>query len=476
MAVELLKVDYRTALSSKPNISTSSNIYMTGDGHLFCENLCVKEIQYELAMKTDYASPFYLYSRAQIVDNVQQYKRSLEKNDVPHLLGYTVSANYNLEILRILQKLGCSAVVASINEIKIAMMAGFNPNMMVYNGNGKQLNELEFAVKCGVMINVDSLFDLEHIRKVCRMLHKKANVLMRLHPEIDSDSSQDITETKFGLHHKEFDKALQIVKEEELVDLIGLHCHLETTLDDVQLFKESLDTMLFWVDKVREMGFDIRYLNMGEGIGLNYKRHIPQSDEILPETKDFISSIAEGIKSKNICLILEPGISIVGNTGILVTKVVGVKTNENKNFIVIDGSMAEVIRPSLYGAYHHIQLIEPTMCKKEGCVFDIVGPIGESSDFLAEDYYMPYPHEGCGLAIRDVGAYCGSMSSNYSLRQRPAEVLVEGSRWRIIRHAEVFDDIVKPFIGLPSLGVYKDYIDTTEVHLGTLHPWLTWMH
>nr|XP_006816517.1 PREDICTED: probable diaminopimelate decarboxylase, chloroplastic-like [Saccoglossus kowalevskii] len=371
MAVELLKVDYRTALSSKPNISTSSNIYMTGDGHLFCENLCVKEIQYELAMKTDYASPFYLYSRAQIVDNVQQYKRSLEKNDVPHLLGYTVSANYNLEILRILQKLGCSAVVASINEIKIAMMAGFNPNMMVYNGNGKQLNELEFAVKCGVMINVDSLFDLEHIRKVCRMLHKKANVLMRLHPEIDSDSSQDITETKFGLHHKEFDKALQINLRTNFAEPNFIIASLSKVIVNIGItsnlpvlklnLEESLDTMLFWVDKVREMGFDIRYLNMGEGIGLNYKRHIPQSDEILPETKDFISSIAEGIKSKNICLILEPGISIVGNTGILVTKVVGVKTNENKNFIVIDGSMAEVIRPSLYGAYHHIQLIEPTM-------------------------------------------------------------------------------------------------------------------
>ncbi|XP_070550645.1 uncharacterized protein [Ptychodera flava] len=478
MAAELLKRDQRQAASPRQNISTSSNFYTSGDGRLFCENLGVKHVQYELSRKTEYASPFYLYSRAQIEDNVRQYKTALEKHGVNHLLGFTVQANNNLEILRLLQKLGCSAVCSSGNEMRIAMMAGFNPSLMVFNGNGKLQSELEFAVKCNSMINVDSLFDLKHIIKACKMFQKNARVLMRLHPDLQSDSLQDnadVESTKFGMHQNDFDSALQIVKDEPLIELVGLHCHLEASIENVDLFQASLEHIMDWIDKVRDMGFDIHYLNMGEGLGLNYRRHIEVEDSQL-KPKDFVSSIADIVKVKDICLILEPGMSIIRNTGILVTKVVGVKTNENKNFIVIDGSMTEVIRPTLYGAYHYIQLIEPTQCKKEGRKFDVVGPIRESTDFLAEGHYLPYPHEGCGLAIRDVGAYCSTMSSNYNMRQKPAEVLVEGSTWRIIRHAETFDDLLKPYLGLPSLGVYKEYIDTTEVHLGTMHPWLTWMH
>ncbi|XP_077996960.1 uncharacterized protein LOC144450242 [Glandiceps talaboti] len=480
MAAELLKADQGHAASSRPNIATSSNIYTTGDGHLFCENLAVKNITKELARKTEYASPYYLYSRAQITDNVMQYKQALEKHEINHLLGYTVQANNNLEILRILRQLGCTAVVASGNEMRLAMMAGFNPSTMVFNGNGKLQSEIREAVKCDIMINVDSLFDLQHIIKACQGFGKKSRVLMRLNPKLRPEShpdAPDVAESKFGMHIREFDKALQIVKSEPLIDLVGIHCHLEATIEDADLFKATLETMLEWVDKVRDMGLDIQYLNMGEGIGLNYKRHLEVCDVYTDKTKDFIGSIADEIKAKGICLILEPGISIIGNSGILVTQVIGVKTNENKNFIVIDGSMAEVIRPSLYGAYHHIQLTEPTWCKKKGMIkCDVVGPIGESTDFLAEDQELPYPHEGCGIAIRDVGAYCSTMSSNYNMRQKPAEVLVDGSCWRIIRNAETFDDLLKPYLGLPSLGVYKDYIDTTKVHLGTMHPWLTWMH
>lgn len=400
------------------------------DGHLYCEGIKVKDLQNAIQ-----DSPFYLYSAAQLRANVAAYADAL--TGLSTRISYAVKANGNLTLLRLLHDLGCGATLVSGNELRLALLAGFDPANMVFNGNGKRRAELALAVQHGVTVNIDSEFDLEHIAQAARNADKPVAVLLRVNPDIQPDVhpyvATGMRDSKFGIRAERLPWFLERLQREPLLRLVGLHCHLGSTIKDVQVFHDAAVLMGNLSITIRQQGFDLRYLNLGGGLGIDYERAggTPTPQELLDALR--------GRLPADLTLIVEPGRSIVGNAGVLICRVIGVKRNGDKHFIVTDGSMTALIRPSLYGAYHHIGFIEPVA--GEPRVFDVVGPVCESADFLGKTRLLPTPHEDAGLVVYDAGAYGYAMSSSYNLQLRPAEYLVDGDRVTQIRRAETFDDV-----------------------------------
>lgn len=407
------------------------------EGYMMCEGVRVRDVQED--MRT---SPFYMYSKAQIISNYRAYEEALE--GVDSIIGYAIKANNNLRIVELLRSLGSGAVLVSGNELRLAVKAGMDMTKTVFNGNGKTYAELEYAIKCGCLINIDSEFDLEHIAGAAKDVGKNANVLIRINPDVDPQVhpyvSTGLASSKFGIRNSHLQWFLNRIKEEDVLDLVGVHCHLGSTIKKVDIFKDAAEIMIGFIDEIKSQGFNsLKYLNIGGGLGIDYER----LGEEIPRPIDLVNTIRGQLLRAGLTIIVEPGRSMVGNTGIMVSQVIGVKTNGSKNFIVTDGSMAELIRPSLYDAYQFISLTEPGGPVEK---FDIVGPVCESADFLGKDRMLPTPEEGSGLAVMDSGAYCFAMASNYNMKVKPAEVLVEGDRWKVIRRAEDFDDLMAAYV------------------------------
>ena len=405
------------------------------DDYLYCDRLKIKDIQEQVSH-----SPFYLYSLDQITRNYKAYEAALE--GIESIIGYAIKANNNLVILRHLCELGSGAVLVSGNELRMALAAGFDPGQMVLNGNGKTLPELILAAQHGVMINVDSEFDFKHIRQAARAAEKTVNVLIRINPDVDPQVhhyvSTGIKHSKFGIRNERLHWFLNRIKDDSCLNFVGVHCHLGSTIKKTSIFRDATKLMMDFIDVIRGQGFNVKYLNIGGGLGIDYER----TGEEIPTPADLISSIRDLLTS-DVALIIEPGRSIIGNTAVFVNRVVGVKTNGNKHFIVTDGSMAELIRPSLYDTYQHIGFIEPVDAEVEA--YDVVGPVCESADFLGKDRSLRTPQEGTGLVVYDAGAYCYAMSSNYNLKMRPPEYLVDGENLIEIRRAETFEDYMRLF-------------------------------
>ncbi|MCY4402488.1 MAG: diaminopimelate decarboxylase [Candidatus Poribacteria bacterium] len=405
------------------------------DGYLYCEELKVKDIQEEITY-----SPFYLYSLAQLEENYAAYQTAL--TGINAIIGYAVKANNNLSMLKRLNSLGSGAVLVSGNELELSLAAGFDLKRTILNGNGKTLEELSLAVKHGVLINIDSEFDLQHIQQTAKKLDIPANVLIRINPDVDPEVhpyvSTGMKNSKFGIRNEHLNWFLDEIRKDKLMNLVGVHCHLGSTIKKVRIFRDATEIMLDFMHSIQAEGFSAHYLNIGGGLGIDYER----DGEDIPTPTDLIDSIRE-LLTDDITLIIEPGRSIIGNTSVFVNRVTGVKTNGNKHFIVTDGSMAELIRPSLYDAYQHIEFIEPVDGKVE--TFDIVGPVCESADFLGKERELPTPPEGTGLVVCDSGAYCHAMSSNYNLKMRPPEYLVDGNKLTCIRRVETLEDYLRLF-------------------------------
>lgn len=406
------------------------------EGYMMCEGVCVRDLLDDLT-----TSPFYLYSKSQIVSNYLAYEEALEGLD--SIIGYAIKANNNLRIVELLRSLGSGAVLVSGNELRLAMKAGMDMSKTIFNGNGKTFPELKLAIKVGCLINIDSEFDLENIVESSKDLGKKANVLIRINPDVDPQVhpyvSTGLASSKFGIRNSHLQWFLDRIKEEDSLSLAGVHCHLGSTIKKVGIFKDAATIMIGFIDLIKSQGFDsLKYLNIGGGLGIDYER----LGEDIPRPIDLVNTIRPQLIAAGLTIIVEPGRSMVGNTSIFVSDIIGVKTNGSKNFIVIDGSMAELIRPSLYDAYQYIALIEPG--GKED-TFDIVGPVCESADFLGKERVLPTPDRGSGLAVMDAGAYCFSMASNYNMRVKPVEVMVDGDDWDIIRPAETYDDLVAAY-------------------------------
>ncbi|KAK9129806.1 hypothetical protein Sjap_010293 [Stephania japonica] len=413
------------------------------EGFLCCEGVKVQDVIDSVDKR-----PFYLYSKPQITRNFDAYHEALL--GLRSIVGYAIKANNNLKILEHLRQLGCGAVLVSGNELRLALRAGFDPTKCIFNGNGKLLEDLVLAAKEGVFVNVDSEFDLENIVAAARIAGKKVNVLLRINPDVDPQVHPYVAtgnkNSKFGIRNEKLQWFLDEVKSHpDELKLVGAHCHLGSTITKVDIFKDAAVLMVNYIDQIRDQGFEIEYLNIGGGLGIDYYH----AGAVLPTPMDLINTVRELVLSRGLTLIIEPGRSLIANTCCFVNRVTGVKTNGTKNFVVIDGSMAELIRPSLYGAYQHIELVSPPLPDAEVSTFDVVGPVCESADFLGKDRELPTPGKGAGLVVHDAGAYCMSMASTYNLKMRPPEYWVEeDGSVKKIRHGETFEDHVRFFEGL----------------------------
>jgi len=406
------------------------------DNRLYCENTCVED----LARK--FSTPLYVYSSHTILDHFLKLKKAFAA--LAPLICFSVKSNSNLSILRLLVKNGAGLDIVSGGELYRAKKVHAMPKRIVYASVGKSREEIEESVKTGILFfNVESLQELSLISEVATTLKKQARVCIRINPNIDPHTHRYITtgtvESKFGV---DFDTARIIFLNRENfknVQFLGLHVHIGSQITQVDPFLAALRRIVNFIDELKRMDVRLEYLNIGGGLGIIYKEEKPQTAE------EFAHKVVPILKKTGLKIILEPGRFIVGNGGILVTRGRYIKETSAKRFIVVDAGMNDLVRPSLYGAYHEIQPLSKNAGLDKNILkkCDVVGPICESGDFLAKDRLMPWVDVGALLAVMSAGAYGFSMSSNYNSRCRAAEVMVRGSKYYLIRARESFQDLVQ---------------------------------
>jgi diaminopimelate decarboxylase len=407
------------------------------DGELFAEAVPVKKIAGEVG------TPAYIYSLATLKRHYRVFDKAF--GNAPHLVCFSVKSNSNLAVLRAFVKEGSGFDIVSGGELFRALKAGADPKKIVFSGVGKNRDEIEYALKSGIlMFNVESEQELSFLDEVSRALGKRAPISLRINPDVDPKThpyiSTGMKKSKFGIEIKRsaelYKKALALKN----LEVIGVDCHIGSQLTAIGPFVDALSRVREYLDRVlvgylRKEGADIRYLDLGGGLGIRY------NDEEPPHPEEYAAALIKGLEGLNVTLILEPGRVIVGNAGILVTQVLYLKEHEEKNFIVVDGGMNDLIRPALYGSYQAIRLIAES--NAETIVADVVGPICESGDFFAKDREVPRPKPGDLLAVMSAGAYGFAMASNYNSHPRPPEVLVDGDQFYVVRQRETLDDLVR---------------------------------
>lgn len=402
------------------------------EGVLCCEDVEVSKIAEEVG------TPFYLYSYATLKRHFEAFDRSFA--EVPHIVCYSVKANSNLAVLRLFSKLGGGADIVSGGELFRAVKAGVEPGKIVYSGVGKREDEIEYALREDIlMFNVESHQELELIDKVAEREKRRARIALRVNPDVDPKThpyiSTGLKKNKFGIPVQEALEEYRFASTLKNIDIVGVDCHIGSQLTHIQPFVDALKKVRELVLKLRDDGINIRYLDMGGGLGITY------SDEAPPHPTEYGVAIIEGARDLGVTLIFEPGRVMVGNAGILVSKVLYTKKGEEKNFIVADAAMNDLARPSLYGSYQKIVPVRQSSEPK--IVADVVGPICESGDFLAKDRELPPFKQGDLLAVASAGAYGFTMSSNYNSRVRAAEVMVKGDSFEVIREREEYRDLAR---------------------------------
>lgn len=403
-------------------------------GELYCEQVPVSRIAKEVG------TPCYIYSHATLVRHFQVYDRAFAA--VPHIIAFAMKANSNLAILRLMAKEGSGVDIVSGGELFRAMKAGVPPSKIVFAGVGKNAEEIRDALRADIlMFNVESSAELQALNEVAASVGKKARVALRINPDIDPKThpyiSTGLKKSKFGIAADRALEEFKLASSLNHIDVVGVHKHIGSQLTEVAPFVEALKKILKLVEALRGRGVNIRYINIGGGLGITY------SDETPPLPQDLADAISPMVRDLNVTLIMEPGRVIVGNAGILVTKVLYMKDGEGKKFVIVDAAMNDLIRPSLYGAYHEIRPLSEAVLQRAKHQVDVVGPVCESGDFLAKDRSLPDVHPGDVLAVMSAGAYGFVMSSNYNSRPRVPEVLVKDGEIHVIRARESYDDLVK---------------------------------
>ncbi len=399
---------------------------------LYCEDFPVQDIAREVG------TPFYLYSLNTLENHFRAFDGAFSKID--HIVCFSAKANSNLAILRIFVRLGGGVDVVSGGELFRAMRAGVKPDRIVYSGVGKRPEEIEYALEFPIlMFNVESSQELVAIDRIAGKMGTKAPVALRVNPDVDPRThpyvSTGLKKNKFGINiQKSLDEYI-LASTLPNVNVIGVSCHIGSQLTEVGPFVEAVQRIKELVAKLRTAGINIKYMDLGGGLGITYNQEDP------PHPREYAQSLLNELAGIDCTLILEPGRVIVGNAGILVTRVLYTKEGGEKNFIIVDAAMNDLIRPSLYGSYQRIQPVRRS--ERPEIIADVVGPICESGDFLAKDRQLLKVEGGELLAVMSAGAYGFTMSSNYNSRPRVPEVLVDKDRWFIIRQREEYDDLIK---------------------------------
>lgn len=399
---------------------------------LYCEDVPVETIAEKVG------TPFYLYSAKTLLNHYRAYDSAFAS--IPHIITFAMKANSNLAILRLFSREGGGADVVSAGELYRALQAGVDPQKINFAGVGKTAEEIRYALESNIlMFNVESSQELRKIHEVAGRMKKKARVALRVNPNVDPKThpyiSTGLKKHKFGIG---IDKALEEYKlaaSLRHIEVVGIHQHIGSQLTETAPYVDALRRLLGLVEELKKLGIDVQYVNIGGGLGIVY------DDETPPLPKELATAIGPLVKDLKCILIMEPGRALVGNAGILVTKVLYTKEGDAKKFVIVDAAMNDLIRPSLYGAFHQIQ---PVIRRgRKPITADVVGPICESADFLAKDREMEecLPEEV--LAVMSAGAYGFAMASNYNARPRAPEILVHGDRFDIVRDRETYADLIK---------------------------------
>ncbi len=409
-------------------------MFKSVNGILHVEDVSVTELAEKLG------TPLYITSKSKLESNLKAYKDAFPEAG----LLYAVKANNNLSIMRIIAKKGFGADVFSAGELYMAMLSGFKPEKILFNGNSKSDEEIRMGIRTGVKFSVDSIDELYSISEIAVEEGKEVDIAFRINPAIDPKTHPKIATglrtSKFGIPWENVLDAYRLALELPNVIPVGIHCHIGSQITELSPFVEALNRLFDIAVKLEEMGIEVKFLDLGGGLGIDYE------GKGAPTPKDFAKAImpvfekrCRELKSKPE-LWLEPGRSIVGDTTILLTRVNAVKRSY-KNFVAVDAGFNLLIRPAMYGAYHRVAVANKMDMPAEE-VYTIVGPICESGDVLAEDRKLPKVEKGDLIAIFDAGAYGFVMSSQYNGRPRCAEVLVDGSNWFVIRERESFYDLI----------------------------------
>lgn len=399
------------------------------DGALWAEEVPLSRIAAE------FGTPCYVYSKGALTAAWREFTAGLAGHDA--LVCYAMKANSNLAILATFAKLGAGFDIVSGGELKRVLAAGGDAGKVIFSGVGKTVAEIEFALTQGILcFNIESAAELERVAQVAARIGKVAPVSLRVNPDVDAGThpyiSTGLKENKFGVA---FDEAVALYRRAAALPslrITGIDCHIGSQLTDISPLLEALDKMLGLIDTLAREGIAIHHLDLGGGLGIRY------TDETPPNPRDYMREVLARVGERKLKLLFEPGRNLVGNAGVLLTRVEHLKKTPAKNFAIIDAAMNDLLRPSLYEAYHRIL---PVQQRKDTTLhYDIVGPVCESGDFLGRDRELALA-EGDLLAVMSAGAYGMAMASNYNTRPRAAEVLIDGSRAHLVRKRERPEDL-----------------------------------
>jgi len=415
------------------------------NGEMYAEDVALKRIAQEVG------TPAYVYSLATLTRHYSVFDQAFAK--VPHIVCFSVKANSNLALLRAFAKQGSGFDIVSGGELFRALKVGADPQRIVFSGVGKKKAEIEYALNSGIlMFNVESEQELTVLNEIAAGIGKKAPISLRVNPDVDPQThpyiSTGMKKAKFGVEIKRSIEAYKKALTLKNLEVVGVDCHIGSQLTSLTPFVDALAKLREYLDRVllgemKKEGAQIRYLDLGGGLGINY------NDENPPLPDDYAKAIIKGLEGLDVTLILEPGRVIVGNAGILMTEVQYIKETDTKKFVIVDGGMNDLIRPALYGSYMAIRPVVETQA--ETITADVVGPICETGDFFAHDREIVRPKRGDLLSVMSAGAYGFTMASNYNSHPKPPEVLVDGDKYYVVRKRESFDDLINCEIIPPSL-------------------------
>ena len=398
---------------------------------LMAENLPVKQLAEQ------FGTPLYIYSKATLERHWHAFDKAFGEH--PHLVCYAVKSNPNIAILNVMAKLGSGFDIVSQGELERVLAAGGDPAKVVFSGVAKSEPEITRALEVGIRcFNVESEAELLRINEVAGRLGKTAPISLRVNPDVDAHThpyiSTGLKENKFGVSVEQAREVYKLAATLPNIKIVGMDCHIGSQLTELQPFLDAVDRLIVLMEQLKQDGIALKHLDLGGGLGVTY------TDETPPHPTEYAKALWEKLNAfSELEIIVEPGRAITANSGILVTKVEYLKSNESRNFAIVDAGMNDMIRPALYQAYMNILEIDRTLAREEK-IYDVVGPICETSDFLGKQRKLAIA-QGDYLAQRSAGAYGASMSSNYNSRPRTAEVMVDGDKAHLIRRREVLHEL-----------------------------------
>ena len=399
------------------------------NGELHCESVALA------AVAARFGTPCYVYSRAALERTLDEFQQALAGVDA--LVCYAVKANSNLAVLKVFAQRGAGFDIVSLGELKRALAAGADPRKIVFSGVGKSSAEMAFALTAGILcFNVESAPELDRLDEIAGRLGKTAPISLRVNPDVDAKThpyiSTGLKENKFGVAYEDAIAVYAHASRLAHIEIVGIDCHIGSQLLDPAPVAQALAKLLQLIDELAGKGIALRHIDLGGGLGIRYR------DEAEPSVAAYLQPLLAALSERGLKILLEPGRRLVGNAGVLLTRVEYLKPGAVKNFAIVDAAMNDLARPALYGAWHDIVAVAPRAGRAER--WEVAGPICESGDFLGHDRALALA-PGDLLAVMSAGAYAMAMSSNYNTRPRAAEVMVDGAHMHLVRRRETIEEL-----------------------------------